>query len=240
MATFAFDAHLKLVLASFVPWLIMCCCYGPILSLLIRRFLDSQSFSNLYFNSHIKHNTAVLLFLVLSLSIISEALPEGLTFHSLALSQQVVTKDYVELLLLKYFSIPEFCVRRLVTSQKSREHLSLMVLQANISRHIQHNYTLMQTTGVSSPWGVLQTMQFSILNCCDKLLPGKLSIKAQFYPSPVQNQLFYEPIRKYLFVDTFLWTRTFLFLYCWLGFLFHHDPLCPSLDKQQHRPGTVI
>lgn len=86
MATFAFDAHLKLVLASFVPWLIICCCYGPILSLLIRRFLDSQSFSNLYFNSHIKHNTAVLLFLVLSLSIISEALPEGLTFHSLALT----------------------------------------------------------------------------------------------------------------------------------------------------------
>lgn len=88
-------------------------------------------------------------FLVLSLSIISEALSEALTFHSLALSHKEVTKDQAELFLLKYFSIPEVYVQSLVTSQKSREqHLSLMVLQALISRYTQHNYTPMQTTGV--------------------------------------------------------------------------------------------
>lgn len=88
-------------------------------------------------------------FLVLSLSIISEALSEALTFHCLALSHEEVTKDQVELFLLKYFSIPEVYVQSLVTSQKSREqHLSLMVLQALTSRYTQHNYTPMQTTGV--------------------------------------------------------------------------------------------
>lgn len=62
MAAFAFGAHLKLVLVSFVPWLIMCCSSGPIISFLIWCFLDPQSFSNFSFNCHIKHNTAVLPF----------------------------------------------------------------------------------------------------------------------------------------------------------------------------------
>jgi len=35
-------------------------------------------------------------------------------------------------------------------------------------------------------------------------------------------------IRKYLFTDAFLWTRIFVFLYNWLGFLFHPDPLMPT------------
>lgn len=45
-------------------------------------------------------------FLVLSLSIISEALSEGLTFHSLALSQQVVTKHKAELFSLEILFNP--------------------------------------------------------------------------------------------------------------------------------------
>lgn len=128
----SFCAHLKLTLVSFVLWLIMFCCSGPVLSTLIWSFLDAQSSNNLSFNRHVKHSTVVLLFSIV------------LEYYFLKPCQRdwpSTLSPWVNRLspksMLSFFSLHTFpfCPWKLLTSQKSTEHhLLLMVLQVE---HIQ-------------------------------------------------------------------------------------------------------
>lgn len=137
-----------------VSWLITFCCSGSFLSFSIWFFLPAQSSNSLSFNCHITHHTTILHRDVALEYYFFEALSEGLTFLSLALSQWFVTEVYTEPFLFTYFSIPAFCPWRL--PKVNRMSPLLMVLQVNVSRYIQHNCTPMQTKGVLSPRGVLQ------------------------------------------------------------------------------------
>lgn len=170
----------------------MCCCSGPILSFLIWCFLDPQSFSNLSFNCHTKHNAAVLLLGIVPKHyfwspVRGTDLPLS-CFESRGSHQRPGWAVSLEILFHpwglcpKLGNFPEVKRAAPFTDGATGPHIKVHTAQLHSNAN---NRCFIAVRGFTNH-------AFSILNCCDKLFPGKLSIKAQFYPSPVQNQLFYK------------------------------------------------
>lgn len=205
-----------------VSWLITFCCSGSFLSFSIWFFLPAQSSNTLSFNCHITHHTTILHRGVALEYYFFEALSEGLTFLSLALSQWFVTEVYTEPFLFTYFSIPAFCPWRL--PKVNRMSPVLMVLQVNVSRYIQHNCTPMQAKGVLSPCGVLQNCVVTNTSfyfiATVTIAPKKNKHEGSILPFISSEPIVLTtPFGYFFFKDTYLWTRLFFFLFlCYWDF----------------------
>lgn len=208
----------------------MFCCSGSVLFSLIWCFLDTSN--NFSFNCHIKYSTTVLL---LAWYIIFRSLVRGIDLPLLCLEPMGCHQGLCWAFSLYTFPclsvVPEGCW--LPRSQQSTT--SHWWCWRPIHPHTHSVSALPHRQWVfcrSERFHKPRSYQYiSVLSCCGNYSQENKAYSLNFTLHQFRTNCFMKPIRKYLFTDTFLWTRVFVFPYHWLEVLSHPDPLCPSLDR---------
>lgn len=208
----------------------MFCCSGSVLFSLIWCFLDAQSSNNLSFDCHIKYSTFWYCLIYYIFKPCQRDWPSPPLSWANGLSPESVLSIFSLHTFPRLSVAPEGCwlarSQQGTTSYWRWEGQHIHILPAQVHSHTTDRCLV--TVGGFTNWSY---QYISVLSCCGNYSQENEAYSLNFTLHQFRTNCFMKPIRKYLFTDTFLWTRIFVFPYYWLEFLFHPDPPCPSLDR---------